>query len=159
MKTIRRNLALALAGMMLGAVLAGPAASAADNAVRIDTTAPYTDDAAAQIPPAAGQEEILLYVPGVGDRIFCDDGYVYEIKDMSRYGTNVFQNTLKLSIDPLSVHTHLSFSLEFVLDCCEQHTRTDFQRFTDFEKSVERRLARSTLDGAQMRPANVCKTA
>ena len=141
MKTIRRNLALVLAGMMLGAVLSGPAASAAeqllaqrstqqiyidgrqtpmeaysisgsnyvklrdigkvvgfgvsydaaDNAVRIDTTAPYTDDAAAQVPPAAGQGEILLYVPDVGDRIICDDGYVYEITDMSRYGTNVFQ--------------------------------------------------------------------
>ena len=30
MKTIRRNLALVLAGMMLGAVLSGPAASAAE---------------------------------------------------------------------------------------------------------------------------------
>ncbi len=62
-----------------------------DGAVQIDTTAPYTDDTAAQIPPAAGQNEILLNVPDVGDRIICDDGYVYEIKDMTRYGMNAFQ--------------------------------------------------------------------
>ncbi len=57
-----------------------------DGAVQIDTTAPYADDAAV---PTQG--EILLNVPDVGDRIICDDGYVYEIKDMTRYGTNVFQ--------------------------------------------------------------------
>ncbi len=69
----------------------GVSYDAVDNAVRIDTTAPYTDETAEQIPPAAGQGEILLCVPDVGDRIICDDGYVYEITDMSRYGTNVFQ--------------------------------------------------------------------
>lgn len=138
---MKNRIAYLLAGMMLGAVLAGPAASAAeqiivqrssqtiyvdgrqtqmeaysingsnyvrlrdvgkavgfgvsydaaDNAVRINTGAPYTEEAAAQIPPAAGQGEILSVVPDVGDRIICDDGYVYEIKDMSRYGTSVFQ--------------------------------------------------------------------
>jgi len=62
-----------------------------DGAVQIDTIAPYTDDTAAQIPPAAKQGEVLSIVPDVGDRIICDDGYVYEIKDMARYGTNVFQ--------------------------------------------------------------------
>ncbi len=138
---MKNRIAYILAGMMLGAVLSGPAASAAEqllaqrstqqiyingrqtpmeaysisgsnyvklrdigrevgfdvsydaanNAVRIAAPAPYTDDAAAQVPPAAGQGEILSVVPDVGDRFICDDGYVYEIKDMSRYGTNVFQ--------------------------------------------------------------------
>lgn len=138
---MKNRIAYLLAGVVLGAVLAGPAANAAEqiiaqrssqtiyvdgrqtpmeaysingsnfvrlrdigkavgfgisydtanNAVRIDTGAPYTEEAAAQIPPAAGQSEILLVVPDVGDRIICDDGYVYEIKDISRYGTNVFQ--------------------------------------------------------------------
>ena len=138
---MKNRIAYLLAGIVLGAVLAGPVASAAeqiiaqrssqtiyvdgrqtpmeaysingsnyvklrdvgkavgfgvsydaaDNAVRIDTGAPYMEEAAAQIPPAAGQGEILSVVPDVGDRIICDDGYVYEIKDMSRYGTNVFQ--------------------------------------------------------------------
>lgn len=69
----------------------GVSYDAASSAVRIDTGAPYTEETAAQIPPAAGQVEILLVVPDVGDRIICDDGYVYEIKDMSRYGTNIFQ--------------------------------------------------------------------
>ena len=138
---MRNRMAYILAGVILGTVLAGPAASAAEqiiaqrssqtiyvdgrqtlmeacsingsnyvrlrdvgkavgfdvsydaasNAVRIDTGAPYTEETAAQIPPASGQSEILSVVPDVGDRIICDDGYVYEIKDMSRYGTNVFQ--------------------------------------------------------------------
>jgi hypothetical protein len=30
------------------------------------------------------------YIPEVGDRIICDDGYAYEILDMSRYDSNVF---------------------------------------------------------------------
>ena len=131
---MKNRIAYLLAGIVLGAVLAGPAASAAeqiiaqrssqtiyvdgrqvpmeaysingsnyvrlrdvgkavgfgvsydaaDNAVRIDTGAPYTGETAAQIPPAAGQVEILSVVPDVGDRIICDDGYVYEIKDMTR---------------------------------------------------------------------------
>ena len=30
------------------------------------------------------------YVPKAGDRVQCDDGYIYEIKDVSRYDNNVF---------------------------------------------------------------------
>lgn len=30
------------------------------------------------------------YIPKAGDRVRCDDGYVYEIKDVSRYDNNVF---------------------------------------------------------------------
>ncbi len=30
------------------------------------------------------------YIPQAGDRIRCDDGYIYEIKDVSRYDNNVF---------------------------------------------------------------------
>ncbi len=127
---MKNRIAYLLAGLMLGAVLAGPAANAAEqiiaqrstqtiyvdgrqtpmeaysingsnyvrlrdvgkavgfgisydaaaNAVQIDTGAPYTEEAATKIPPAVGQSEILSVVPDVGDRIICDDGYVYEIK-------------------------------------------------------------------------------
>lgn len=31
-----------------------------------------------------------LYVPNAGDKILCDDGSIYTIKDVSRYDTNVF---------------------------------------------------------------------
>lgn len=30
------------------------------------------------------------YIPQAGDRVRCDDGYIYEIKDVSRYDNNVF---------------------------------------------------------------------
>ena len=30
------------------------------------------------------------YIPKAGDRVRCDDGYIYEIKDVSRYDNNVF---------------------------------------------------------------------
>lgn len=64
----------------------------ATRSVQIDSDAPYADDTAASAPAQAMSQpqEILENVPDVGDRIICDDGYVYEIIDMSRYDTNVF---------------------------------------------------------------------
>ena len=45
-------------------------------------------------PAAAGTGNVekshVQYIPEVGDRIICDDGYSYEILDMSRYDSNVF---------------------------------------------------------------------
>ena len=72
-----------------------------DGAVQIDTDAPYTGEApenagATATPTAAKNSAITvpqtdaLFVPGEGDRILCDDGTEYEIKDMSRYDNNVF---------------------------------------------------------------------
>ena len=72
-----------------------------DGAVQIDTDAPYTGEApanagAAATPATARSGAITvpqtdaLFVPNEGDRILCDDGTEYEIKDMSRYDNNVF---------------------------------------------------------------------
>ncbi len=66
-----------------------------DNATKsvvIESDKPYTDEDApvATAAPAKQFPEILDNVPDVGDRIICDDGYVYEITDMSRYDSNVF---------------------------------------------------------------------
>ena len=74
-----------------------------DGAVQIDTDTPYTGEAPANagataMPAAAKNGAITvpqtdaLFVPGEGDRILCDDGTEYEIKDMSRYDNNVFAN-------------------------------------------------------------------
>ena len=64
----------------------------ATRSVRIDSDSPYADDMATSAPAQAMSQpqEILESVPDVGDRIICDDGFVYEILDMSRYDTNVF---------------------------------------------------------------------
>ena len=72
-----------------------------DGTVQIDTDAPYTGEAPANagataMPAAAKNGAITvpqtdaLFVPGEGDKILCDDGTEYEIKDMSRYDNNVF---------------------------------------------------------------------
>ena len=142
MKSRKREVALVASGVMLGAAIAGPAASAAltaqqssqkifvdgkqvqieayaingnnycklrdigkavsfnvsydplTNTVQIDTTEPYADETATLTPnrrivalPTDGGQ----YVPQVGDRILCDDGTQYEIKDISRWDNNVFQ--------------------------------------------------------------------
>ena len=63
------------------------------NTVRISTDEPYTEDVPAQssrvvtLPTDGGQ-----YVPKVGDLIPCDDGTMYEVKDVIRWDTNVFQD-------------------------------------------------------------------
>ena len=64
------------------------------NTVRIDSNAPYEDPPSAmtvsrtvQLPTDGSQ-----YVPRPGDRILCDDGTEYEIRDTTRWDTNVFQD-------------------------------------------------------------------
>lgn len=77
-----------------------------DGAVQIDSDAPYTGvgpngktvsqptderrltynaDGSINVPQDGSK-----YIPQAGDRIRCDDGYIYEIKDVSRYDNNVF---------------------------------------------------------------------
>ena len=62
------------------------------NTVRIDSAAPYQNSSSAlkskgaiTLPTDGSQ-----YIPHVGDRILCDDGTEYEIKDTTRWDTNVF---------------------------------------------------------------------
>ena len=62
------------------------------NTVHINTGEPYTEEVPAQASrtvklPTDGSR----YVPAVGDRILCDDGTEYEIKNIDRWDTNVFQ--------------------------------------------------------------------
>ena len=71
-------------------------------AVQIESTAPYTgtvptqsttdtrgltynSDGSINVPTDGSK-----YIPLVGDRVRCDDGYNYEVKDVSRYDNNVF---------------------------------------------------------------------
>ena len=62
------------------------------NTVRINTKEAYEAAASATVRlPTDGSQ----YVPQVGNRILCDDGTEYEIKDMSRWDNNVYQ-TAKL---------------------------------------------------------------
>ena len=136
----RKELALVASGVLLGATVAGPAASAAitaqqssqriyvdgepvqieaysingsnycklrdvgkavgfhvsydalTNTVRINTNEAYADEvtvsasATVKLPTDGSQ-----YIPQVGDRILCDDGAEYEIKDVSRWDNNVYQ--------------------------------------------------------------------
>ena len=67
---------------------------AATNTVQIDSTAPYKDEAAPQTSrtvtlPTDGTSK---YVPKVGDLIPCDDGTLYEVKDVIRWENNVFMD-------------------------------------------------------------------
>ena len=63
------------------------------NTVCIKTDEPYMEEA-----PARSSRVVSLptdgsqYVPQVGDRILCDDGTEYEIKNVVRWDTNVFQD-------------------------------------------------------------------
>ncbi|MBR3561575.1 MAG: hypothetical protein IKN81_08640 [Oscillospiraceae bacterium] len=60
------------------------------NTVRINTNEAYEDETAAsgtvKLPTDGSQ-----YVPQAGDRILCNDGTEYEIKDVSRLDNNVYQ--------------------------------------------------------------------
>ena len=75
--------------------------------VQVNSDAPYTgagpqSQPAGQIPGQTGRltynsdgsinvpTDGSKYVPKVGDRVRCDDGCIYEIKDVSRYDNNVF---------------------------------------------------------------------
>ena len=65
------------------------------NTVRINSTAPYAEDASTQ---AVSSRIVTLptngsqYIPQVGDIILCDDDTEYAIKDTTRWDTNVFQD-------------------------------------------------------------------
>jgi len=140
----RKEIALVASGVLLGATVAGPAASAAltaqqssqkvyvdgqqvqieaysisgnnycklrdvgkavgfaveydvaTNTVQISTKSEYKED----ITPNKSRIVVLptdgsQYIPRVGDRILCDDGAEYKIKDVSRWDNNVYQ-TAKL---------------------------------------------------------------
>ena len=66
---------------------------AASNTVQINTTEEYVEDI-----PAPKSRAVVLptdgsqYIPQVGDVILCDDGTEYEIRDTTRWDTNVFQD-------------------------------------------------------------------
>ena len=70
------------------------------SAVQIDSNAPYEDDTKASPAPTAAQASATVtlpadgskYIPKVGDVILCDDGTTYEIKDVSRWESNVFMD-------------------------------------------------------------------
>ena len=59
------------------------------NTVRVDTTEAYEDDNTVKTValPTDGSQ----YVPQAGDRILCADGTEYEIRNVDRWDTNVFQ--------------------------------------------------------------------
>lgn len=76
---------------------------AESNSAMIDTGIPYEDDTAATAANAATtatatNTDVTVrlptdgskYVPKAGDRILCDDGTTYEIKDVSHWENNVF---------------------------------------------------------------------
>ena len=69
--------------------------NALTNTVEISTGEPYAEDALTQ---TANSRIVTLptdgsqYVPQVGDVILCDDGTKYEIKNVARWDTNVFQD-------------------------------------------------------------------
>ena len=64
---------------------------AASNTAQISTNEPYAEETLSsqtvKLPTDGSQ-----YIPKVGDRILCDDGTEYEIKDTARWDTNVFQD-------------------------------------------------------------------
>ncbi len=70
-------------------------------AVQIESDAPYTGTAPAQATDPKGltynpdgsinvPTDGSKYIPQAGDRVRCDDGYIYEVKDVIRYDNNVF---------------------------------------------------------------------
>ena len=70
-----------------------------DGTVQIDSDAPYTGEAPASAKATAAAstgKPVTLptdgskYVPQVGDLIPCDDGTLYEVKDVERFENNVF---------------------------------------------------------------------
>ena len=68
---------------------------AASNTVQISTNEPCAEET---LSPTANSRIVTLptdgsqYIPQVGDRILCDDGTEYEIKDVTRWDNNVFQS-------------------------------------------------------------------
>ena len=70
------------------------------SAVQIDSAAPYEDDAPQVTDPQSQRSSRTVtlptdgskYVPQVGDLIPCDDGTLYEVKDVARWESNVFMD-------------------------------------------------------------------
>ena len=63
------------------------------NTVHINTSEPYAEEVTAPTSrTVALPTDGTQYVPQVGDRILCDDGTEYEIKNVERWDTNVFQS-------------------------------------------------------------------
>lgn len=46
----------------------------------------YNADGSINVP----KDDSTKYIPKDGDRVLCDDGYIYEVKDACRYDSNVF---------------------------------------------------------------------
>lgn len=46
----------------------------------------YNADGTINVPT----DDSVKYIPKDGDRVLCDDGFIYEVKDASRYDNNVF---------------------------------------------------------------------
>lgn len=64
--------------------------------IRIDTTHGYQGEGNATAP--APEQATVRYVPTVGDRITCQDGYIYEITDVTKFNNSMFaaEDTAKL---------------------------------------------------------------
>ena len=140
MKNRAKEIAMVASGIMLGAAIAGPVASATlaaqqsnqkifvdgqqvqieaysingnnycklrdigeaigfsvsydpvTNSVQISTESKYKEDnTLGKLRTVSLPKDGSQYIPQVGDRILCDDGTEYEIKDVSRWDNNVFQ--------------------------------------------------------------------
>ena len=138
MKNRAKEIAMVASGIMLGAAIAGPVASATlaaqqsnqkifidgqqsqieaysingnnycklrdigeaigfsvsydpvTNSVQISTESKYKEDnTLGKLRTVSLPKDGSQYIPQVGDRILCDDGTEYEIKDVSRWDNNV----------------------------------------------------------------------
>ena len=98
--------------------------NALTNTVEITTSEPYTEVASPSRTvtlPTDGSQ----YVPQVGDVILCDDGTEYEIKDVVRWDTNVFQDgplpPLPTPTCDWSAFPALTLPEPIVRHYCDQH--------------------------------------
>ena len=98
--------------------------NALTNTVEITTSEPYTEVASSSRTvtlPTDGSQ----YVPRVGDVILCDDGTEYEIKDVVRWDTNVFQDgplpPLPTPTCDWSAFPTLTLPEPIVRHYCDQH--------------------------------------
>ena len=67
--------------------------AAASNTAQISTKSEYKEDIMSNgLRPVVLLTDGSQYVPQVGDVILCGDGTEYEIKDVTRWDTNVFQD-------------------------------------------------------------------
>ena len=76
------------------AVNFGVTYDSASNAVKVDSTGPYVEESQPPAAPAGGvitipQSDERLELKE-GDKVLCDDGTIYEIKDMSLYDKSMF---------------------------------------------------------------------